>query len=45
MPLLVKSLLALAVVMSLSACATDGRVCPPGSHLGPHGHRCVDNQR
>ncbi len=45
MPVLVKSLLAIAAVLSLSACVTGGRVCPPGSHLGPFGHRCVDNRR
>lgn len=45
MPVLVKSLLAIAVLMSLSACAGMGRECPRGSHEGPLGHRCIDNER
>ncbi len=45
MPLLVKSLLALSVLMTLSACAGMGRECPPGTHEGPYGHHCLDNER
>lgn len=43
MLVLVRSFVAAAIILSLGACAT-GRECPPGSHEGPFGHRCVDNR-
>jgi len=45
MHVIAKSLLALAVVLSLSACASGPgwRACPPGSHLGPYGRHCLPN--
>ncbi|MGI9169414.1 MAG: hypothetical protein ACR2FH_04460 [Caulobacteraceae bacterium] len=43
MPALIKSLLALATVLTLSACADSG-VCPDGTHLGRFGHHCVVNR-
>ena len=38
MKLILGSLLALTAVMSLSACADGGRLCPPGYHAGYWGH-------
>lgn len=45
MHVFVKSLLALSVLMTLGACAGMRRECPPGTHEGPYGHRCLDNGR
>jgi hypothetical protein len=42
MPILIKSLLALATIMSLAACATGS--CPDGTHLGRFGHHCYPNK-
>ncbi len=42
MKVLLSSILAVAAVMSLSACASD-RPCPPGTHVGPWGHACRPN--
>jgi hypothetical protein len=39
---IIRSIVALAAVLSISACA-DGRACPPGTHLGPWGHACHPN--
>lgn len=37
------ALLALSLTcLSLGGCATP-RLCPPGSHPGPYGHRCFLN--
>lgn len=40
MRVLVNSLVAIAVIFTLSACASDYGPCPPGTHPGPHGKRC-----
>ena len=37
MRMFIKSIVAFAAVVSLSACAT-GRECPPGMHAGYWGH-------
>ena len=44
MKTLLGSLLALGAVLSLAACADDGRPCPPGYHLGYWGHSCHPNR-
>jgi predicted small lipoprotein YifL len=44
MPILIKSILALAAIMSLAACANGPDVCPDGTHVGPLGHHCQPNR-
>jgi predicted small lipoprotein YifL len=44
MPTLIKSVLALTLVLSLAACASGPGGCPDGTHWGAFHQHCVPNR-